>query len=459
MFRKGVITALFPGIFSLFLISGCVSVPEPVQSEDPPIRIGICHPGEVWEKSSYLFSEPPGSYERREWAGRIRGYYKPEVLDSLGVHWFRSSLSWKDVEPAPGEWDYQGVEEFLAAAEEQNKKVLALLTYDTPWLYKEEERTRHIRPEEVSFYLEYVKNLALRYRDSIDGFEIWNEPNFRRFWKGTDQEFFYLTRETVKILKETAPEIPVAVGALSYHPVTRGRAFLKGMIEYGAVDLADAISLHPYGASIDASARRVRKAEELLLSYGLKKEIWITEMGYPTTGLYFHRVNLEDHGEITAKSLVMMAASGADLITWYHTFDKYTPDEKPVYTPSEASFGLLYPDYSPKPGGYAFQVLGNRLHGSRYVPEALEYKGIRTGGIRAYAFLKENELTLILWSTRRGSFQPLQIDGFREATGTVITGDSPAYEHYQGDIQLMIGKNPVLITGTAGTSLPAILLH
>ena len=433
----------------ILVISGCRSFTDSRSKhynpdEHYPLNFGICQVGSMWPEDNGSFRSCPSAYEVAVWRYYQQSEMKQELFDEMGIQWWRSDFSWRHLEPMEDHWSFQRFDWLVEAAVENNRKILALLVYDTPWLYEEEGVSRNITDKELSHYLDYARTIAERYGDSIGGFEIWNEPNFGRFWNGSEEDFFTLTRETIRVLKEAAPDVPVAVGALSYHPVTGGKSFLKKMIESGALEGADAVSLHPYGASVEDSAKRVADVRTLLKKDGLKHNIWITEMGFPTTGLYPHKVALKDHYTQTIKTLTLMTAAGADLITWYKLFDSYDPEEAPLIVNSERSFGLMSRKREWKPGAYAYALLAKELQGMTYKPENLMLKGIQKPMVRA--FLYENskgKTALILWSRNTDIQYEINLRGIRDMK---ITSYDPELGQTT-ESNNILGEYPLLITG------------
>ena len=418
--------------FLLFcLISlGCTSISLEKTPNPDPLQIGICQPG----------STPP------------------EMLDDLGIKWIRRDLSWNRLEIRPGVWDFSSLDRYFEEARSQNRKILGVLAYDNTWRYKKDNSRRNIRPDELHHYLNYVRTVAGRYKDDLSALEIWNEPNFIRFWKGSDQDFYHLTKETLRVLEETAPDLPVTVGALSYHPVNRGKSFLKGMIAYGALEGADAVSLHPYGSSVNAVVRRVADVQDLLNKHKLSHQIWITEMGYPTTGLYPHRISLENHAVIIARTMVQLAAAGADLITWYKLQDAYTAENRPFYVGSEDSFGLIYPDLEWKPGAWSYRSLSRVLQDSLYDPSVVDVAGLY--GIRSYGFRMESgETAVVLWSINEERESSIIIEGFKKYTVTELKGRDSLVLKGKGPLETGLTGIPLLISGFRNPGYPAIQIR
>jgi len=424
-----------PGFLMLIMaLSGCRST----QPGREPLQFGICQPGAQWPGENNSFSSPPTAYENYLWEPYLQSPRRQVLFDEFSIVWLRQDFSWERMEPEKDDWNFDSSDWAMDAAEENGRKVMIVLAFDAPWIYEEEGKRRNITAGEREHYLNYVRTLARRDGDRAGGFEVWNEPNFKRFWTGREEDFFALTREAVRVLKEECPDVPVAVGALSYHPLSGGRAFLKKMIRAGAMEGADAVSVHPYAVSLDAAARRVAGVRTLLNNEGLDHMIWVTEMGFPTTGLYPHKVSLKNHYDQTFKALTLMTAAGADLITWYKLFDSYNPEEAGLIVNSERSFGLMSRKEEWKPGAYAFRLLAGELKDMIYTPEKLRLTGSQKSAVRAYCYTGGNGRQVItLWPRDSEKGLKFETEGLENA------------EYLYNPLELN-RRGPVLIRGTGG---------
>jgi len=367
------------------------------------------------------------------------------LMDDLGVEWLRNVFAWSRLEPKPGVWNFEYYDKFMETAENYGKKVLIVLAYDVFWLYTEEEPKRNITPERRDAFLEYVKTVAKRYGSRAAGFEIWNEPNTPLFWKGSDEDFFELTRLTTALLKEIQPDKPVAVGSIFYHPIMSGKSYLKKMIRHGLLENADAVSLHPYGLSLSASAKRVVQADKLIKESGYDKEIWITEIGFTTGGSYPNKTSVPGQAVAVIHAITQLSAAGADLISWFKLLDGQMPEDVVKGISSEEFFGLAYPDYSLKPSGISYMPLAKTLAGTVFVPDDLNLDGISTGILQNFRYEGADGSTILIFWTKRGTID-VKITEF---SGTVsvtnlITGDQ---KEISGTRSIKIGTDPVLIQG------------
>jgi polysaccharide biosynthesis protein PslG len=394
-------------------------IPDPESKNFSGLQFGLCHAG-------YSLSD-------EEYA----------LLDDLGVQWIRIDFRWDKMEKVQGEWDFSFYDNFLEKADAEGRKVLAILDYDTSWLHVGKDKSRRISPDEMPLFLEYVKVVADRYGDRVGAFEIWNEPNTKRFWTGSDADFFDLTNQTLDLLKSENPQTPVAVGSIFYNPVVGARGYLKRMIASGVLEKADAISVHPYVLNPSVLESRIIDVRDLVASAGYSTPIWITEAGFPTGGSYPNKVREHNQGRTVAEALTGLSAAGVELITWYELFDRQNPEEVEKGMSSEAFFGLVWPDYRWKPGAYPYSVIANQLAGADFVPENYDFKGKRLFSLYQAQFLtSDGTRTIILRSTGRDI--EIDLSDFDEALRIIdlLTGGS---REISSENILTVGKDPIML--------------
>jgi hypothetical protein len=107
-------------------------------------------------------------------------------------------------------------------------------------------------------FLDFTKAVVERYKDKIDYWEVWNEPNHRKFWGGTPdgKEYGKLLLEVASVIKSIDPNCKIIGGAMvGIDPV-----FTNDFLSVGTAKHIDIISFHHYGLILEA---RVYKAIEL----------------------------------------------------------------------------------------------------------------------------------------------------------------------------------------------------
>jgi exo-beta-1,3-glucanase (GH17 family) len=193
-----------------------------------------------------------------------------------------------------------------------------------------------------------------RYKDDVDAWEIWNEPEYPSN-PITAERYFAMLHVAYSIIKEHAPDSKVLMGG-GLHLNTGGdpwlardEAFAKRLSELGADQYADGISFHAYPWTNQVANWVWERYDESLDFYRSlfekNLEVWITETGYPA----------QDEGETSQAAYLTEAVSffgmrAVNAIFWYELRD--TPYSNPTPT-----FGLLTDTLTPRPAYYSLQTL------------------------------------------------------------------------------------------------------
>jgi hypothetical protein len=367
-----------------------------------------------------------------------------EFLDEMGVVWLRSTFNWSSVERRMGVWDYSEYDDFVEESLHAGKKVLAILAYDVSWVHGDSKKRRwSIGPEELPYYLRYVEETVRRYRGKIQAYEIWNEPNWI-FWDGSKEEFYALTRAAAEKIREADPEATIVAGSFNRTP----EKFIRGMFRSGAMKNVDAVSFHPYDLGPRGALRLYDRFEKILAREAYTGDIWVTEAGYPTGGLYPTRVSENRFPGHIVKTLTGLAVRGAKICCWYQLFNPHNKDEPRSPLDSEQYFGLAYPDYTLKKGAAAYALCGRYLAGTEYRPEFPIRDRIPSTIESLYFRGKDRQNTLILWN--KGLF-PLRLELKLPGTGQrrhdIVSGEGQALEERA---LLVCRTTPVIITWTSG---------
>jgi hypothetical protein len=110
--------------------------------------------------------------------------------------------------------------------------------------------------------------------------EIWNEPDFDLFWRGSVADYYRLLEVGYQAVKQADPAARVLLGGLAYYEKP---AWLGEFLRYTGGEPGrayfDIFSVHHYWSVYNSEAR-LRESRALLEAYGLKNvPLWITESG------------------------------------------------------------------------------------------------------------------------------------------------------------------------------------
>src|SRR5437868_2175705 len=113
-----------------------------------------------------------------------------EVLSTNGVKVLRISLSWADMEPAPGQFDWSFWDDYVGMANEFGIRLVPYVCYTPEWAAgKAAPPCWRTPPKDNSRFGDFVRALVKRYGGSIHSWEIWNEPDNPEYWTGSAAQF------------------------------------------------------------------------------------------------------------------------------------------------------------------------------------------------------------------------------------------------------------------------------
>jgi hypothetical protein len=239
-----------------------------------------------------------------------------------------------------------------------------------------------------------MEQLSSRYRGRVAAYELWNEPNLAREWRGDTLDparFVALVAEGSDGVGAGDPEALVISGAPAVTGINDGatavndRVFLEGMLEAGLAHHVDAVGAHPYGyanppeESVQdethaASTHNdhptfffldtLEEYHRILKEGGLEdREIWVTEFGWPSpegigemdlTGWEYGReVSESEQAEYVVRAFHM-----ADERPWVGPMFLWNLNLAVIWGPdnSFSAYSLLRPDGSYRPAYIALRL-------------------------------------------------------------------------------------------------------
>jgi Cellulase (glycosyl hydrolase family 5) len=272
-----------------------------------------------------------GRRPHRSLAGRVgmntRFYMDPQLADMVkqartlkagGMSIIRDAFKWDQVQPRPGEWKWQQTDAIMTAAATARLRVLAIVAYSAPWASSDPsglKRTMY-QPRRDTAYARFARAIAARYGahgafwakhprlpyEPLYAMELWNEPSGHLYWSPNPQPAAYarLARSAAQAIRAVDPAIKIVVcGDLLEARANywQSRAWLASLLSH-APHLnrwADALSVHAYPSPMNESPRddhgdqasgfdRISLIEHKELARGVHLPLWITEIGWSTSG-------------------------------------------------------------------------------------------------------------------------------------------------------------------------------
>ena len=291
-----------------------------------------------------------------------------EKVVQLGAHSIRSDFLWHRIEPQPAEWNFDHHDQVVDAFGEQGIEVIPLLAYGVPWASSQTEDDHYYPPDDPADFANFAATVAERYKDKIQRFEIWNEPNAGfRFWKpefgGDPEKFGELVLAATNAIHDVHPEAMVILGGTFYHEqiIPGAVSFLQDMVTYHPTLLEniDSVAIHPYSLYPPTVAPEVSEDGEIPVWEMIENiqnivspvPVTVTEYGITITG----STSREEQADMLERGILLSLAQGATDVCWYTIQNGDDPDN------FEDNFGLLNHDGSWSPTADTFLTLAEKI--------------------------------------------------------------------------------------------------
>jgi len=369
-----------------------------------------------------------------------------QLLDEMNAVWTLHTFNWHNIEKEKGVFNFSRYDPFVERALQEGKKIVVVLAYSNSWVDADTGKTKYIPERYIQDFLNYIEAIVLHYKDKIAAWQIWNEPNFNMFWKGTNKEFYNLSRQTVKKIREIAPDAYIIGGGFMRTPIS----FIKGMSKAGALENLDAIAFHPYALNPTWSMRLYDNLLKLNSELNFNGDVFITEVGFPTGGSYPHTVSMRNLPAYVVKIITGSAARGARALLWFQFSDNYNEGEYPNKTDSELYFGLTYRNFTKKNGAWAYELCARYLPGSHHLKDLPIRENVPSCVVSFYFVNSETgNNTLIMWNEISGRRKIKITAGTAFTVHNIATGENSIL---QDESVLEITGVPVFITWEGSTT-------
>jgi polysaccharide biosynthesis protein PslG len=324
------------------------------------------------------------------------------LANNAGFDWVREQVQWKDIEGPKGTFGWGELDEIVKAANAQNIKLLLSIVRSPAWARSDGADGMPDNPKDFG---DFVEAMATRYKGKVGAYEIWNEQNLAHENGGhvvpeDAGRYVELLMEGYTRIKAIDPNAYVLAGPPSSTGFTREDVavdditYYRGMYSYkdGIIkDFFDAQAVHPGGSANPPDTlypenestaegwtdhptfyfRHIENVRAVMEEYGLgDHQVWITEYGWATAnntpGYEFgNQVTLEQQGEYVLGAMRRVHEQypwvGA-MVLWNLNYAVLHADN-PLH--EQASFGILNPDWSPRPAYHVSQSFINAVKAER----------------------------------------------------------------------------------------------
>lgn len=258
-----------------------------------------------------------------------------------------AGVSWPQIETARGTYDFSLLDQYVALAEQHNVKIIYCAGNTPQWassnpsLIGTQGPGASAPPSNIQDWADFIRTLATHYKGKIYAYEIWNEVDLSPdYWIGSVSQMVSIAQTAYQTIKEVDPAAIVLAPSVVQN---KGRDYLKNFFNAGGDKYSDAVAYHLYDVSAEPElivSDVYQAATDVAHQWG--KEIWDTEVGW---GPWATPSSDEQAVGFTARTMILQAASGINVIVWFAWDDRDW-----VHLP------FVGPDFqTPTPAAIAFQ--------------------------------------------------------------------------------------------------------
>ncbi|MEP7356196.1 MAG: hypothetical protein ABI847_03090, partial [Anaerolineales bacterium] len=185
--------------------------------------------------------------------------------------WLRQSFAWDQIEPAAGEYDWATADRIIQGATSNDHSLIAVLDGSPAWA-RPAGGDATAPPASAADFARFASAFAARYGQTVDIYQIWDEPNILLGWGGQPPSaaaYAELLQAAYTAIHAADPTATVIAAALA--PTTEtgpdnlsDLLFLQQLYDLGAGRYFDAAAGKPYGFYTGPDDRQ---AEAALLNF------------------------------------------------------------------------------------------------------------------------------------------------------------------------------------------------
>ena len=250
-----------------------------------------------------------------------------DELRAAGFGWVRLRLSWDQVEPAAGEFNWSSADRAVDALTAANLVPVLVLDGSPQWARAptDGDDNPFAPPATPHTFARFAEAVAMRYGDRVDFYQIWDEPNIAPHW-GTQHieavSYARLLKAAATTIRDVDPKAFILLAALAPtadrgHLAQDEAYFLNRLYAAGAAPYFDAVAIEPFGfatrpddPAVDRSTLNFRRTlwirQAMLDAKDGETPIWIVRYGWNRLpSPLWKRVTPEDQSQFAIDALRM----------------------------------------------------------------------------------------------------------------------------------------------------------
>jgi len=318
-------------------------------------------------------------------------------LKTAGVEWIRlegaNGMNWGPTEETPGVYDWSKQDLLVEKLVGEGFQI-----FWTVSSFHQDHGNIHYLPEDMAGYLKFLSAAVERYDGDgvddapgspvVDYFQVENEVD-GHFWEDTPENYAFLLKESIKVIREASSNAKVAIGGAS---IPRGYYdfYSEILAEFSDEDpFFDVMDVHWYEGVGDYAVHPLGDypLEDLMADLredleGRDVEVWFTEVGTHTGSDVANKPAQSEQGQAMelVKRYVHFTGNGVARTFWHSMLEDRAYSKELMHNDFFDNMGLIY-------NGFSF-VDGEALYNPDGVGEDLG-DGVRKLGFYSHQLLAE----------------------------------------------------------------------
>lgn len=197
--------------------------------------------------------------------------YEPDELrqhltwmQEANITWIRQFIYWDEFEPEEGRYQWEHLDNVMLVLADFPELHLVPVFMNSPsWSRQSDAETAP--PDDPTAMVPFLREFATRYGESIDYYQIWDEPNLDDAWGLSDPspaDYVALLAESYRAINSADYDATVIAAALAPTTERSGQniadnLYLQMMYDLGAGEYFDAVAGKPYGFNLSPDDRTV----------------------------------------------------------------------------------------------------------------------------------------------------------------------------------------------------------
>jgi len=348
-----------------------------------------------------------------------------ELVRLAGISCVRDRFNWSEIEPQKGAFR-PGRYETSARIQHEAGLTVYQIFHDCPrWASgKKDSRYPPLLPSDMA---DFFRRMVSHFKDNVKYWEIWNEPDIEVFYLGKPEQYAACLKETYRQIKKTDPQAKVLICSFSQPP----GQFAEKVFRAGIADSFDIYNVHYYGEPKGITFR-LRNHKKLLEKHGIRKPIWVTEMGANHAEGKGDHQTLRGEASYLVKAYVYGLANGAERF-FYFIFSEYPERGR--------NFGTVNRDFTPRPAYVALCNLTYMLGKGKFASEVK----VNAEGVECFSFNDGQTPVAVLWAKKTQSVR-FAIEGLAAEEAVDIVGRPLPFRKFSdGTVEVRVGPEPIFL--------------